>query len=112
MHAASDDDTMLDVERKAPNPARTAAVKGGVPTSVRVFTINMACPSGMKSAMLAAHELRAEEAHATCYGGMELMRTMPYLLKGARWEGFRSGDKTLMDCGATPSIPCAAAEWA
>lgn len=80
-----------------PNPARTAAVKGGVPTSVPVFTINMACPSGMKSAMLAAHELRAEEAHVIVTGGMESMSTMPYLLKGARWEGFRSGDKTLMD---------------
>ena len=80
-----------------PNPARTAAVNGGVPTWVPVFTINMACPSGMKSAMLAAHELRAKEAHVIVTGGMELMSTMPYLLKGARWEGFRSGDKTLMD---------------
>ena len=80
-----------------PNPARTAAVRGGVPLKVPVFTVNMACPSAMKSVMLAARELAAGEAKFILAGGMESMSTMPYLLKGARWEGFKLGDKTLMD---------------
>ncbi len=80
-----------------PNPARTAAVRGGVPAAVPVFTVNMACPSAMKTAMLAARELAAGEAKLILAGGMESMSTMPYLLKGARWEGFKSGDKTLTD---------------
>ncbi len=80
-----------------PNPARTAAVRGGIPASVPVFTVNMACPSAMKSVMLAARELAAGEAKFIVAGGMDSMSTMPYLLKGARWEGFKSGDKTLLD---------------
>jgi acetyl-CoA C-acetyltransferase len=80
-----------------PNPARTAAVKGGLPLTSPVVTINMACPSGLKTVMLAARELQAGAASFVMAGGMESMSTMPYLLKGARWEGFKSGDKTLTD---------------
>jgi acetyl-CoA C-acetyltransferase len=80
-----------------PNPARTAAVRGGIPTSVPAFTVNMACPSGLKSIMLAARELAAGEAEFVVAGGMESMSSMPYLLRNARWEGFKSGDKVLQD---------------
>jgi len=80
-----------------PNPARTAAVNGGLPLAAPAQTVNMACPSGMKTVMLASRELQAGDARLVMAGGMESMSSMPYLLKGARWEGFRSGDKTLMD---------------
>lgn len=80
-----------------PNPARTAAIRGGLPQTSPVVTINMACPSGMKTVMFAARELQAGAAGFVMAGGMESMSTMPYLLKGARWEGFKAGDKTLMD---------------
>src|SRR5512133_628374 len=80
-----------------PNPARTAAIRGGLPQTSPVVTINMACPSGMKTVMFAARELQAGAADFVMTGGMESMSTMPYLLKGARWEGFKAGDKTLMD---------------
>ncbi|OYO26336.1 thiolase family protein [Janthinobacterium sp. PC23-8] len=80
-----------------PNPARTAAIRGGMPIAAPVMTVNMACPSGMKTVMLASRELQAGDARFVMAGGMESMSTMPYLLKGARWEGLRSGDKTLMD---------------
>lgn len=80
-----------------PNPARTAAVKGGIPISVPAFTVNMACPSGMKCVMLAGQELASGHARIVLAGGMESMSTMPYLLKNVRWEGFKLGDKTLSD---------------
>ena len=80
-----------------PNPSRTAAVRGGVPTKVPVYTVNMACPSGIKTVMLAARELASGDSKFIIAGGMESMSTMPYLLKGARWEGFKSGDKILQD---------------
>lgn len=80
-----------------PNPARTAAVRGTVPISVPAFTVNMACPSAMKSVMLARQELACGNARVVLAGGMESMSTMPYLLKNARWEGFKLGDKTLSD---------------
>lgn len=80
-----------------PNPSRTASVKGGVPISVPALTVNMACPSGMKTVMLAAQELVGGNARLIVAGGMESMSTMPYLLKNVRWEGFKLGDKTLSD---------------
>ncbi|KJS08885.1 MAG: acetyl-CoA acetyltransferase, partial [Gammaproteobacteria bacterium BRH_c0] len=70
-----------------------------------VFTVNMACPSGIKSAMLACRELAVGDAKTILVGGMESMSTMPYLLKGARWEGFKAGDKTLMDSWSDTTDP-------
>ncbi len=80
-----------------PNPARTAAVKGGIPIAVPACTLNMACPSGMKAMMLAGQELAGGNSRIVIAGGMESMSTMPYLLKNVRWEGFKFGDKTLSD---------------
>ena len=80
-----------------PNPARTASVRGGIPVSVPAYTVNMACPSAMKTVMLAGQELSAGNARMVLAGGMESMSTMPYLLKNVRWEGFKLGDKTLSD---------------
>jgi acetyl-CoA C-acetyltransferase len=80
-----------------PNPSRTASVRGGVPMSVPTQTINMACPSGMKALSLAAQSIRLGEADTVMVGGMDSMSTIPYLLKGARWEGFKMGNKTIED---------------
>lgn len=80
-----------------PNPSRTAAVRGGVPLPVPTVTINMACPSGMKTVMLAAIEIMSGGADIIVAGGMESMSTMPYLLKNVRWNGFKFGDKVLSD---------------
>ncbi len=80
-----------------PNPSRTAAVRGGIPVSKPTHTINMACPSGMKTVALAAQSIRLGESEIVLAGGMESMSTIPYLLKNARWEGFKMGDKVLMD---------------
>ncbi|MDP2620789.1 MAG: thiolase family protein [Hyphomicrobiales bacterium] len=80
-----------------PNPARTASVKGGIPTAVPAVTVNMACPSAMKAVMLAGQEIASGNVRIVLAGGMESMSTMPYLLKDVRWEGFKLGDKTLSD---------------
>jgi len=80
-----------------PNPARTAAVKGGVPVTVPVQTINMACPSGMMAVSLAAKGVLVGDGEIFVAGGMDSMSTIPYLLKDVRWQGFRMGDKALLD---------------
>lgn len=80
-----------------PNPARTAAVRGGVHLDVPVTTINMACPSGMKALETASLRLRLGGARFILVGGMESMSTMPYLLKDCRWDGFRLGNRELLD---------------
>ena len=94
------DDVILGSCRQAgngPNPARTAAVRAGIPLSVPVVTVNMACPSGMRCVALAAHALRLGEAKVVAAGGMESMSTIPYLLKNCRWEGFKMGNRELLD---------------
>ncbi len=94
------DDVILGSCRQAgngPNPARTASVKGGIPVTVPVQTLNMACPSGMRALALASQAIRLGEAEIVVVGGFDSMSTIPYLLKGARWSGFKLGDKTLLD---------------
>lgn len=80
-----------------PNPSRTAAVGGGLPESVPTQTINMACPSGMKAIQLASQAIRLGDSEVVLVGGFDSMSTIPYLLKNARWDGFKMGDKTLLD---------------
>ncbi len=80
-----------------PNPARTASVKGGVATSVPVVTINMACPSGMRALAYATQSIRLGETEIALIGGFDSMSSIPYLLKGTRWDGFKMGDKVLED---------------
>lgn len=94
------DDVILGSCRQAgngPNPARTASVKGGIPVTVPVQTLNMACPSGMRALALASQAIRLGEAEIVVVGGFDSMSTIPYLLKGVRWDGFKLGDKTLLD---------------
>ncbi len=81
-----------------PNPARTAAVRGGISLQTPVTTINMACPSGMKALELASIRLKLDNsARYILVGGMESMSTMPYLLKDCRWDGFKMGNRELLD---------------
>jgi acetyl-CoA C-acetyltransferase len=78
------------------NPARQAAIYGGVPSSVGAFTVNKVCGSGLKSVMLASTEIRAGDADLVIAGGMENMSLAPYLLEKAR-TGYRLGDGKLID---------------
>jgi len=80
-----------------PNPSRTASVRAGIPVEIPTNTINMACPSGMKTVHLATEALRLDESEIIVAGGMDSMSTIPYLLKGVRWKGFQMGPKTIED---------------
>jgi acetyl-CoA C-acetyltransferase len=78
------------------NPARQAAIYGGVPSSVGAFTVNKVCGSGLKTVMLAATAIRAGEADVIIAGGMENMSLAPFLLEKAR-TGYRLGNGKLID---------------
>jgi len=94
------DDVILGSCRQAgngPNPARTASVRGGIPESVPAITLNMACPSGMRALALATQSIRLGEANIVLIGGFDSMSSIPYLLKGARWDGFKIGNKVIED---------------
>jgi len=79
------------------NPARTAALRGGLGHHVPGVTINKACPAGMKAVTFAAQEIQAGQADIILCGGMESMSTIPHLVRGYRWQGFRMGNIQLED---------------
>ena len=94
------DDVIFGSCRQAgngPNPARTASVRGGIPVTVPVQTVNMACPSGMRCIQAASQAIRLGDNRLVMVGGMDSMSTIPYLLKDCRWNGFKMGDRTLLD---------------
>ncbi|MFC1493095.1 thiolase family protein [candidate division KSB1 bacterium] len=94
------DDVILGSCRQAgngPNPARTASVRGGIPMAAPVITLNMACPSGMRALAFASQAIRLGDSETILIGGFDSMSTIPYLLKNARWNGFKMGNKTLED---------------
>src|SRR5262245_44192596 len=78
------------------NPARQAALKGGLPVTVPALTVNKVCGSGLKAVSLAAQAIRAGDHQTIVAGGMESMSNAPYLLKGGR-EGLRLGNGELVD---------------
>jgi acetyl-CoA C-acetyltransferase len=88
------------------NPARQAALKGGIPFGVSAVTINKVCGSGLKSVMMAAQEVKLGDARVVVAGGMESMSNAPYLLPKAR-EGYRLGNGTLVDAMIHDGLWCA-----
>ncbi|HYX97548.1 MAG TPA: acetyl-CoA C-acetyltransferase [Geodermatophilus sp.] len=81
------------------NPARPAAVAGGIPMSVPSFTLNKVCLSGLDAIALADQLIRAGEFDVVVAGGMESMTQAPHLLPGSR-TGTKYGDTTLVDAMA------------
>src|SRR6201993_4717883 len=78
------------------NPARQAALNGGLPDTVAAMTINKVCGSGLKAVGLAAQGIQTGNAEIVVAGGMESMTNAPYLLQNAR-KGFRLGDQKVVD---------------
>ena len=78
------------------NPARQAAIFGGLPYEVAALTINKVCGSGLKAVALAAQAVQTGNAEIVVAGGMESMTNAPYLLPQAR-QGYRLGNGTLID---------------
>ncbi len=88
------------------NPARQAALQGGLADTVAALTINMVCGSGLRAVMLGAQSILAGDAEIVVAGGMESMSNAPYLLPGAR-TGYRMGDGKLVDSMVKDGLWCA-----
>jgi len=88
------------------NPARQAALQGGLPDTVSAMTINMVCGSGLKAVALAAQAVMAGDAEIVVAGGMESMSNAPYLLPQGR-KGFRMGDSAAVDSMVKDGLWCA-----
>src|SRR5918911_1553476 len=88
------------------NPARQAALHGGIPFGVSAVTINKVCGSGLKAVMMAAQGVQLGDTEVVVAGGMESMSNAPHLLKQAR-EGLRMGDGKLVDSMIHDGLWCA-----
>ena len=88
------------------NPARQAALHGGLPDHVAALTINKVCGSGLKAVMLAAQGIATGDIDVAVAGGMESMSNAPYLLPRVR-EGLRMGNGTLVDSMVHDGLWCA-----
>src|ERR1700746_2995780 len=78
------------------NPARQAAIFGGLPPEVSALTINKVCGSGLKAGALDAQSVQTGNAEVVVAGGMESMSNAPYLLPQGR-RGFRMGNAAAVD---------------
>jgi acetyl-CoA C-acetyltransferase len=78
------------------NPARQAAIFGGLSPSTGAMTINKVCGSGLKAVALAAQAVQTENSSIVVAGGMESMTNAPYLLPQAR-KGYRLGNGKVID---------------
>jgi acetyl-CoA C-acetyltransferase len=88
------------------NPARQAALNGGLEDHVAAMTINKVCGSGLKAVMLAAQGIATGDIDIAVAGGMESMSGTPYLLPRVR-EGLRMGNGTLVDSMIHDGLWCA-----
>src|SRR5213595_2332959 len=88
------------------NPARQAALNGGLHEHVAAMTINKVCGSGLKAVMLAAQGIATGDTDIVVAGGMESMSNAPYLLPRVR-EGLRMGNATLVDSMIADGLWCA-----
>jgi acetyl-CoA C-acetyltransferase len=88
------------------NPARQAALNGGLPERVAALTINKVCGSGLKAVMLADQGIRVGDIDVAVAGGMESMSNCPYLLPRVR-EGLRMGNGQVVDSMINDGLWCA-----
>jgi len=78
------------------NPARQAAIFGGLAPEVGAMTVNKVCGSGLKAVALATQAIQTENSSIVVAGGMESMTNAPYLLPQAR-KGYRLGNAQIVD---------------
>ena len=88
------------------NPARQAALRGGLHDEVAALTVNKVCGSGLKAVMLADQAIRAGDVDVAVAGGMESMSNCPYLLPRVR-EGLRMGNGEMLDSMVIDGLWCA-----
>ena len=88
-----------------PNPARLAAVAGGVPMSVPATTVNKLCLSGLAAIAQAAQLIMTGYCEVVVAGGMESMSSAPHLLPGSR-RGVRYGEAAFVDSLDRDALVC------
>lgn len=89
------------------NPARQAALGGGISDAVTAITVNQVCGSGLRAVMTADRAVRSGDVGIVLAGGMESMTNCPHLLRGLRTGGVKIGDGALVDSMMFDGLTCA-----
>lgn len=90
-------------------PARQAALKAGLPSTVSALTVNKVCGSGLEAVMLAAQSIKAGDESVVVAGGQESMSNAPYIVQGMR-NGVKFGDQKMVDALIKDGLWCAVKE--
>lgn len=69
----------------------------GVPVENGALGLNRLCGSGFQSWVTASEMILTGEANVILAGGVEQMSQVPYVLRGARFDGFRMGNVPVED---------------
>lgn len=87
------------------NPARQAALKAGLPSTMSAMTVNKVCGSGLEAVMRAAAAIKAGDAECILAGGMENMTAAPHFARVR--EGVKYGPAPMEDHMAYDGLRCA-----
>src|SRR5918999_2625092 len=90
-------------------PARQAAIRSGLPSTVSAVTINKVCGSGLKAVMLASQAIKAGDAQVIVAGGQESMSNAPYYVYGMR-NGVKLTDQKMVDGMIKDGLWCASCD--
>lgn len=90
------------------NPARAAAIRGGVPTTVPGITINDVCLGSMSAVGIGATMIRAGERTTVLVGGFESMSRAPHAIDLR--AGAKIGHAEMRDTLVTDGLWCAVSD--
>ena len=80
----------------APNVARVAALRSGIPEEVPAYTVMRQCASGLQAINNGVEAIACGHAEAVIAGGTESMSNAVFYLRGARY-GLGTGNAVLVD---------------
>ena len=89
-----------------PNPARQAAVAGGIGFEVPATTLNKLCLSGLAAIAYADQLIRLGQHEVVVAGGFESMTNAPHLVLGSR-KGTKYGPARMVDALDQDALTCA-----
>jgi acetyl-CoA C-acetyltransferase len=101
-------DTTNTKDPYTPVVARQTMLKAGIPAEKPSVAFDQACISGMDAAKYGSRSILLGEADIVMAGGSTSFSTVPFLLRGIRWEGKRHSSFLMED----PLIPLGYKDYA
>jgi len=101
-------DTSSTKDPYTPVVARQTMLKAGIPPEKPSITFDQACISAMNAVKYGVRSIQVGEAEVVMTGGSTSFSTIPFLLRGIRWEGKRHTSFLVED----PIIPLGYKDYA